>query len=248
MNRVIKTAAILFTIGTALLVAQSNPLYWIGYGLDQIIFYGTHKDCSHSLKISDLQDAASMYQRLAQEAYTALHVPNTVAVKKYPADCLLENTEAAAHAENTFILLNEKALDNACGAFKKLSIYHEAIHVKYHDKMSSMINTCALFFPIGMALSNLPLVIPFALSLILNKKQSIHAQEHRADTEAAYGMHCAICLTEAIASGDPRSFAARTVLGGYCSHPELMDIAQELFEQQQTCSEEHRIFLEKYTA
>lgn len=145
-------------------------------------------------------------QILAQQAQTAVGIPvkERVPVIHHPA---LDPAFAAIAENNAIIISNEFLDDTIAYGVKRCNMFHEAIHIKYHDKhCSQLLGICVSIITSLISINifkydSLPYYISLIVGCYINHatlKLFQKYYERRADLEGHYATQCYQCITEKI--------------------------------------------------
>ncbi len=155
------------------------------------------------------EPASQKYQDLGMQAQLAVGIPQKIclSIKKVdqasPIALLI-----GAVAESDAIYVNEEKLDKRIYGAVSCALHHEAVHVKYHDKMADSLlelimltcGTIGVFFVLksfNVVAWRKTLSLMTALGLNLCTSNGYHHfMERRADIEGHYATQCALCVRE----------------------------------------------------
>lgn len=146
-------------------------------------------------------------QQLGKEAQTALGIP---ADRQVPIQYVAGLNASAIADANTIIIGEELVNDKVAYGVKRCNMFHEAVHIKYHDYTFSSV------FYLGSLLG-----VPLANKLLINPQGKLKLlylpilvaghylgramqgqfgkyMERRADIEGHYATQCHQCVTEKV--------------------------------------------------
>ncbi|MCL4380190.1 hypothetical protein M1466_01705 [Candidatus Dependentiae bacterium] len=236
-------------IGT---ISKQKPFFW----MQRSILRRLHASSRSMLLLED-KAALEEYQRLGKEAQDALMIPvdQQLPIKTISSHSILRELVAAI-AEPDAIYVNEAKLAASSYGRCRMAMFHEAVHVKYHDitissivDLSSMIGSAYLLHKITQ---RLPLAhyrkLRWLLIAILASATCQYAtaryrrfMEWRADIEGSYATACYHCVMQAAAHrrelfAEAAQGKSSIVHNGYLSAEELEQIAARLAQQHQACA------------
>jgi hypothetical protein len=151
--------------------------------------------------------ASEEVQALGKEAQTAVGIP---ADRQVPIQYVPELDASAIAETNAIIIGNEFTHDKTAYGVKRCNMFHEAVHIKYHDdQFNGVLLSCSL---LGVPLTTKMLVKPQGKLKLLYLPallagyyvgRAIQGQfedyrERRADIEGHYATQCHKCVTEKI--------------------------------------------------
>lgn len=167
------------------------------------------KATTHSLLNFGDEPASQKYQDLGREAQFAVGIPEHrhVPIKKINPESPMASLVGAV-AESDAIYVNEEKMDKVLYGSVRSTFFHEAVHVKYHDKamdqaiesfglLSATVGTYAVLKLLNIASwnKNISLIVGFALVSYTGNKYH-HFMERRADIEGHHATQCSCCVRE----------------------------------------------------
>jgi hypothetical protein len=219
---------------------------------------------SASFAQHDVVLAGPVYQALGQEAQAAAGIPSDKQLPIRIMPTQVEGFEHLALVTNSDAIYVNEELNNACSyGSKRHSMFHEAMHIKYHDVFIS-----ASIPYILLPLDAIPYLAGYCLTLECSGSSSVPQlfnsfffrivtvlgsipvmkflqykfllfSERRADTKAAYACMCGPCVAEAAESrfsvNDQCCEAQDDRNKGYLTKEELYSIANTLNTQSLVC-------------
>ena len=241
---------------TACFIHASEPLNqktWFAHSMELIGKSSFMEFCSKNIqtkidqastrKFVNIGDepASTKYQEMGSQAQFALGIAQDrhVSVKKLnQALCMASLVKALAEADAIYV--NEERMNEVSYGTARSSMFHEAVHVKYHDKMAdTMIEDIGIIggsIVLNTALKALNITAwrkrtSFMVALGLTTYASLsyrHFMERRADIEGHKATQCSSCVSES-ASRRKQSFEEKNSPlkdNGYLWSAELEKIAQ----------------------
>lgn len=151
--------------------------------------------------------APQAVQTLGKEAQTAVGIP---ADRQVPIQYVPELDASAIAETNAIITGNEFTHDKTAYGVKRCNMFHEAVHIKYHDDaFNGVLLSCSL---LGAPLATKMLIKPQGKLKLLYlpallagyyvgraiQGQFQNYRERRADIEGHYATQCHKCVTEKI--------------------------------------------------
>ncbi|MBP9765232.1 hypothetical protein KBD08_02755 [Candidatus Babeliales bacterium] len=146
--------------------------------------------------------AVSGYEDILSEAKIKLNCSKDISLIEHgDSDCY-------ARAYGNEISINRKLLNDAPLGFRRMTIFHETVHIKHNDYLvNNHLKQCTLFVGAGISYAilrniNDPLlraaisIFVGAGSAVIATEQHSKFMETRADTKAANALGCETCLHE----------------------------------------------------
>ncbi len=203
--------------------------------------------------------ASNQYQEWLKEAHVTMAIP---LIEQKPVKILCDNDVPEDNDHSVIgccssrdMYLNESTLKSMSIGAQRCTVFHEAVHRKYHDdavtdlavcacylagslsvcKAAHYIRSCRTFrsLALGMGAGALSAVIT-SIAAPKIKRFLINFCERRADIEAFYSSQCSKCVEGCIDKEFNDDDGSNGM--GYLQASELRAIAQELHEHDALCT------------
>jgi hypothetical protein len=177
-------------------------------------------------------DASDTYQALAMRACEAFAMPCN-SVKK------ITTPQFLGLCDDYYIYVNEEALQTKLYGTKCLTVFHEAVHKKYHHgarKYACLYGSAATLYalipldPTQVTWARFALLAGALIAFVQLNDALAYYQEHAADKQALYAMNCYKCAQEAAAEHDV------PVERGYLSFNAIKEIGAQLMARNALCA------------
>lgn len=220
-------------------IGQSDPIHMCSEHIQTKIDAAT----THQFMQLGDEPASLKYQELGSEAQFELGIAQEhhLPIKKINQASPIAHIIGAV-AESNAIYVNEEKFDKEVFGSVRCAIFHEAAHVKYHDKvMDGMVEICMLVAgSVGAFITFKQINVEMlrkTMSFLLGLGMAAYASseyscfmERRADIEGHYATQCCLCVRES-AQRRHRLFEIENhpcQHNGYLGALDLEKIAQDL--------------------